>query len=140
MRLVVDTNVLISALLHPDRTPASCLARALAERVTVLLDARIEQEYREVLARPRFAAIDVLRRDALFASLLAAGEWVTCAPQRELVLVDDDDRMLVEVALSGRADALVTGNARHIPTTLGFTVFSPAALLAHFVGCARAEG
>ncbi len=44
-------------------------------------------------------------------------------------MTDADDRVFVEVALAGNADAVVTGNARHYPTHLPFAVLSPAALL-----------
>jgi uncharacterized protein len=44
-------------------------------------------------------------------------------------LPDPDDRPFIEVALSGRADAVVTGNVRHFPPDLGVVVLSPRALL-----------
>lgn len=129
MRLVVDTNVVVAALLNPGRTPDRALAALLARGATVLVDARVEGEYREVLARPKFRRVDPARTASLLASLLARGESLGAVPAWEGALIDDDDRAFVEVALAGRADAVVTGNARHYPTDLGFAVLSPAALL-----------
>ena len=43
---------------------------------------------------------------------------------------DDDDRIFVEIALAGHADAIVTGNIADYPTDLGFQVLPPASLLA----------
>ncbi len=65
MRLVLDTNVLVSALLHPGRTPDLALLALRAAGAVVLVDARVEAEYREVLSRPKFNAVDPARREAL---------------------------------------------------------------------------
>lgn len=134
MRLVIDTNVIVSALLHPDRTPALALAAARAAGAAVLVDDRIEGEYRAVLARPKFRAIDPGRRDALLAALLDGSERVTTAVAYEGALLDADDAVFIEVALAGAADAVVTGNTRHFPATLPFAVLTPGGLLARCAG------
>ena len=128
MRLVIDTNVVVAALLHPGRTPDRALARALASS-TLLLDERIEAEYREVLARPKFASIPRPRREALLAALLGAGMRVAAEAVPD-AMTDEHDRIFVEVARGGLADALVTGNVRHFPVALGLCVLTPAELLA----------
>lgn len=128
MRIVVDTNVLVSALLSPGRTPDLALSAASRAGVVVLVDDRIEAEYRSVLARPKLTAIDPATRDARIASLLVQAERVEAAPL-ERALIDPDDRVFVEVALSGRADLLVTGNLKHFPPDLGVEVVAPRALL-----------
>ncbi len=127
MRLVIDTNVIVSALLHPGRTPDRALSSALASGCVVLLDARIEAEYHEVVARRKFAAVPAERREGLLRALLHAAEAVVAAPSSH-VLADPDDLPFVEVACSGRADALVTGNTRHFPANLGVRVITPAEL------------
>lgn len=132
MRLVFDTNVLVSALLTPDRTPAQALTTALTRGAVVLVDDRIESEYREVLGRPKFRAIDAARRASMLASVLENSVRMGEIARFEGALIDDDDRVFIEVALAGGADALVTGNLKHYPTTLGFEVLSPAALLARY--------
>ncbi len=130
MRLVVDTNVVVAALLNPGRTPDRALAAALARGDTLLLDARIVAEYRDVTARPKFRRLDPARTEALLASMLGRGEDLGVVAPWAGALIDADDRAFVEVALAGRADAVVTGNARHYPTDLAFEVLSPAELLA----------
>jgi putative PIN family toxin of toxin-antitoxin system len=130
LRLVLDTNVLVAALLTPGRTPERALAAVLARGDAVLYDPRIEAEYRDVLARPKFRGIDPARVAALLAALLTGAENLGAVPAWEGAMTDADDRAFVEVALAGRADALVTGNARHYPTGLAFAVLSPAELLA----------
>jgi putative PIN family toxin of toxin-antitoxin system len=132
MRLVVDTNVLVSALLHPGRRPDRALAAIRERRDVVLFDERLVAEWREVIARPKFRSIDAGRGGALVDALVAAGELVVVPTPFAGELVDADDRAFVEVALAGLADAIVTGNARHYPTGLGFDVLGPAALLDRF--------
>ena len=54
MKIVLDTNVVVSGLLRSEGNPAHVLTLALAGAVQVCHDARILSEYAEVLARPRF--------------------------------------------------------------------------------------
>ncbi|MEI8258112.1 MAG: putative toxin-antitoxin system toxin component, PIN family [Deltaproteobacteria bacterium] len=134
MRLVIDTNVLVAALLHPGRTPDRALEAVFVGAHVVVYDARILAEYRDVFSRKKFRAIETSRTDALLARLLAAGEDVGTVARHAGTLIDDDDRVFVEVALEGRADAIVTGNAKHFPLDLGIEVLSPAVLCVRLVG------
>lgn len=133
LRLVVDTNVIVAALLHPGRTPDQALEAILGGGGRVLYDGRVEAEYRDVLARRKFSAIPAERREQLLRRLLAGAESIACSPL-ELPLIDEDDRVFLEVGLAGRADAIVTGNPRHFPRNLGLAVLSPAELLARLAG------
>lgn len=130
MRLVVDTNVLVSALLNPGRTPDRALVAVRERGDVVLYDERMLSEYREVLARKKFCAIDPAHAEARIASMIARGERIVGAEAYAGAMIDDGDRMFVEIAIAGRADALATGNVRHYPIDLGFDVLPPAALLA----------
>ncbi len=127
MRIVLDTNVLVSAFLSPEGAPAQVLTFLLAGELTLLFDGRVLAEYAEVLARPRF---DLDRADVaeVLRQLEADGERIAASPSAAQ-LPDPDDLPFFEVALSGGADALVTGNARHFPESLGVAVLSPRALL-----------
>jgi putative PIN family toxin of toxin-antitoxin system len=129
VRLVVDTNVIVSALLHPGRTPDIALTRILGGEHVVLVDDRVRAEYADVLARKKFASIDVTRRTQMLAALDARAEAVVVSPS-DVPLIDEDDRVFVEVAESGRADGIVTGNAKHFPRDRGFSVWNPAEWLA----------
>ena len=55
MKIVLDTNVLVSGVLKPHSIPGSILHGVLDERVTVLVDDRTPFEYRDVLERPKFS-------------------------------------------------------------------------------------
>lgn len=131
MRLVVDTNVLVSALLHAGRVPDRCVEAICARGDVVLYDDRIVSEYQSVLRRPKFRAPEA-RVVALLDAVLARGARVEVTAPFDLAMIDPDDRMFVEVARAGGADAIVTGNAKHFPESVGVEVLGPAALLARY--------
>lgn len=130
MRVVLDTNVVVSALLTGGGTADLALQLILQGQATLLADSRILAEYDDVTARPGFGFLEAERR-VLMDVLAAVAEPVIARPLR-LDLPDPDDRMFVEVAIAGAADALVTGNRRHfVPRRgrLGVLVLSPKAFV-----------
>ena len=111
MRVVLDTNIVVSALLSPHGAPAKVVRLAIRGDLVPLYDERIVAEYRDVLGRPKFGfnpadIADVVRQ------LERAGELVLAQPLA-VELPDPDDLPFIEVAAAGSADALVTGNPRH---------------------------
>jgi len=130
VRAVLDTNVLVSALLSPEGACARVLAAAGTGRLIVVLDERILAEYKMVLSRPKFG-FDGNLVEALTAQLHALAENVTVSSAR-LALPDEGDVKFVEVALAARADCIITGNARHFPVTAcqGVSVLTPQQFLA----------
>ncbi len=124
----MDTNVLVSALLSPLGPPARILDLMVTGQLTLLFDDRILYEYREVLQRPRFA-FDTLTIDQLLAFFDRQGERITAFPlQRKIP--DPDDLPFLEVALTGKADALITGNKPDYGTPpKGLKVLNPAEFL-----------
>jgi putative PIN family toxin of toxin-antitoxin system len=125
VKIVLDTNVLVSGLLSPFGPPADIVRLVAAGNVVLCVDARLLEEYGQVLARPRFA-FDQGRVAELLAQIDAEGVRGGPAPLRAR-LPDRDDEPFLEVALSTAADALVTGNARHFPPARreGVAVISP---------------
>jgi putative PIN family toxin of toxin-antitoxin system len=111
MRIVLDTNVIVSALLNPSGAPAGVLSLVLRGSATLLLDNRILFEYSDVLRRKKFA-FPSHAIDALLDFVRASAQYVTAA-QSTNRLPDEDDRPFYEVAVSGSADYLITGNKRH---------------------------
>jgi len=117
MRVVIDTNVMVSGVLNPHGSPGRILNAILSGTLTVLHDDRILSEYREVLLRPAFG----FRRsdvDVLIDFVEAEGEHVS-AESLTVVLPDPDDLPFLEVATTGRADALITGNIKHFKPRRG---------------------
>ena len=117
MRVVIDTNVLVSAALNPHGAPGRVVDAVLAETLTVLHDDRILSEYREVLMRPifGFTHADI---DTLLDFIEFTGEH-TSTRDIGVILPDPSDLPFLEVAAAGRADALVTGNLRHFKPRRG---------------------
>lgn len=113
MRIVVDTNVLVAALLNANGTPASILNAVLDGVATVLVDDRIVGEYREVLSRPKFGFPHEVYQP-LLEFFEHHGEYVTPGPL-PVATPDPADVAFYEVAVAGAADYLVTGNATHFP-------------------------
>lgn len=111
MRIVLGTNVLVSAMLTGGGAPDMALQLVLQGEAVLLADSRILAEYDEVTARPRFG-FDSTERRLLLDVLGDIAEPVLARPLR-LSLPDPDDRMFVEVAIAGGADAIVTGNTKH---------------------------
>jgi putative PIN family toxin of toxin-antitoxin system len=111
--VVLDTNVLVSALINPTGVPAAVLGLVLNGKLTVGYDNRILDEYREVLSRQRFHF-----KKSLILQLLdyirQAGEFAAAEPLR--IASVSEDRMFYEVAMTGKAAYLITGNKRHFPS------------------------
>lgn len=116
MRAVLDTNILVSALLRPDGNPAAVLNLALNGNIALCWDSRLIAEYREVLLRPKFGfeSKDV---EALLDYILHAGISVVPAPCAA-EFADGDDRKFYEVAKCAGA-MLITGNKKHFPDEPG---------------------
>lgn len=126
MRVVLDTNVIVSGLLNPEGNPGRVLDLFLAGEVTLLADDRILAEYRAVLRRPKFRLDDADFSD--FLDLLEAESERISATPLGFKLPDESDRAFLEVALAGGADSLVTGNVRHfrLPHAGRIAIQSPA--------------
>lgn len=124
MLVVLDTNILVSALLSPFGPPARVLDLVLSGDIRAAYDDRLLAEYREVLARPKFSfapeevvvVLDYLETD---------GERVTARPL-PCDLPDPDDLPFLEVAAQAEA-VLITGNTAHYPEAVrgGVRVVAP---------------
>jgi putative PIN family toxin of toxin-antitoxin system len=113
---VIDTNVLVSAMLKWDSTPGNILELTFGGTIIPLLNASIVSEYREVLARPKFHLMqDII--DSVVGELERQGLYVD-AEKLDIELPDPKDRVFYEVVMEERKseDAyLVTGNSKHFP-------------------------
>jgi putative PIN family toxin of toxin-antitoxin system len=113
LRLVLDTNIVISAALKPEGLQRTVLLLALTKPARLYVSAPIVEEYRAVLSRPEFRIRKGLRRRFL---QLIEGNAHLVAPSRRLQITTDvADNMFLECADAARVDYLVTGNLRHFP-------------------------
>lgn len=113
MKIVVDTNVFVSGLLNPEGKPAQILNLILNQKLIILYDNRILQEYIDVLHRKKFNFPHYLI-EPLIDFIKMEGEYVTAEPVKEK-LSDEADTKFLEAALTGEAKYLVTGNIVHYP-------------------------
>ena len=113
IRAVIDTNVLVSALISPFGNPALCVAAIQHGRIAPCFSMAMLAEYEEVLARPRFSfARDEI--DGLIGLLRAKGLLFDPIPAPG-ASPDPKDAGFIACALAADADFLVTGNKRHFP-------------------------
>jgi putative PIN family toxin of toxin-antitoxin system len=114
IRLVLDTNILISALLTPGGFPAQVLSLSLVDPdVQLCLSAEIYSEYEEVLRRPKFQRTE----HEIVAILRAIRERAIWVKPTETIRIcsDPDDDVFLECAQAANAHYLVTGNIKHFP-------------------------
>ncbi|MBR0093601.1 MAG: putative toxin-antitoxin system toxin component, PIN family [Lachnospiraceae bacterium] len=112
MNVVIDTNIIISALLTPDGRAFRFLADAMDGKHTVLVSEEIFREYEEVLRRPVFG-FDQSEIDFILNWFQSDAVWIEVSPSKT-DLPDEDDRPFWDVAKACNA-RLVTGNTKHYP-------------------------
>ena len=116
-RIVIDTNVLVSAVLSPDGAAREVLRRCLTGHARPLISNALFLEYEDVLSREQlFAAapISSAERAALLDAVLSVSQWISIAFLWRPNLPDESDNHLIELAVAGNADRIVTGNARDL--------------------------
>jgi uncharacterized protein len=113
LRLVIDTNILVSAALKPEGLQRTVLVLAMTRPARLYVSQAILAEYREVLARREFKIRRGLRQQLL---QLIKNRAQLVDPVRALeVTKDPDDNKFLECADAARADYLITGNQQHFP-------------------------
>ena len=107
----------------------------LLERIVILMDYKIASEYRDVALRPEH--LTAARRSveavlSLIESIEGVAEPVFVAHKQRPLSPDPNDDMILDVAINGHADAIVTQNAKHFITAgrqYAIKILSPAELL-----------
>ncbi len=109
-RLVVDTNVFVSAIILPRSSPRQVVDRALDQGLLLLSDATVG-ELREVLSRSKLDRY--VSREERALVLAQIGRTAEFVPIIQLVRQcrDPKDDKFLEIALNGRADVIITGDA-----------------------------
>jgi putative PIN family toxin of toxin-antitoxin system len=113
IRVVLDTNIVVSALLVPSGKQATILSLAIQGQIGLSISLSVLAEYEEVLHRPRLR-LETPHIEASLAAIRSAAQFVEPA-QVLSVSVDDSDNRFLECAEAAEADYLVTGNTRHFP-------------------------
>ena len=113
LRVVIDTNVLVSAAIKPAGLQRTVFLIAISKPARLYVSRPILAEYREVLARPELRIRKGLRLQLL---QLIKNHSHTVVPTRQIEATGDPaDNIFLECADAARADYLVTGNQKHFP-------------------------
>jgi uncharacterized protein len=119
IRVVLDTNIIVSAHLHEEGLEATVFLLALAGTITLCVSEPVLAEYAGVLRRRKFS-LDPHRITRALEQIRSAGRRVR--PKGTLtVCPDPEDNRFLECAEAGGADYLITGNKRHFPPHWGKT-------------------
>lgn len=130
MRFVFDTNVIISASLFETSTPAQAFYEAI-DRGELLLSKAVLKEVSRVLQRERFDRyVSMETRKRFLKALVREGRLVEVTEQIEACRDPDDDKFL-ELAVSGGADVIVSGDKdlTDLDPFRGIRILTPAAFL-----------
>ena len=134
MRVVLDTNVLVSAVLAPGSPPAQLLQAWRDGAFQLVVSGDLLVEIRDVLNRPRIAERSGWSEEdvaTLVGALLASAAFVE-PTERVSVVSDDDDNRVLEAALTGEADYVVSGDRAllNLGNFEGIEIVTPARLAA----------
>jgi putative PIN family toxin of toxin-antitoxin system len=134
MRLVLDTNVLVSAALKRQSMPG--VAAHLAEqRGGLIKSLATEQELSNVIARPYLAKLIDPDTQAWLKTLMGAAESVAII-ERIAACRDPNDDKFLELAVNGRADLIVSGDRDLVALNpfRGIPIVTPAIFVQDIIG------
>lgn len=135
MRLVLDTSVIVAAFRSPNGASAEILRLVRKRKITMLVSIGLFLEYEAVLKRPDHLAVAGLAAtdvDRILDVLAVHAERVDIFFLWRPKLRDADDDMVLEIAVNGNADAIVTFNIRDFAGTVqdfGIPALLPADVL-----------
>jgi uncharacterized protein len=134
MRVVIDTNVIVSALLSPIGAPAQLLTYLEQEAFVLLVSEPILAEYQRALNYAKLRALHGMSREAIaemIDDLRATAAWVEPSEHLDVVQQDRDDNKFFECAVAGDATYIVSGDAKvqAVGAFRGIAVVSPSLFL-----------
>lgn len=113
---VIDTNVIVSAMLKKNTPPDQVLRKVFAGSIVPLLNQEILDEYWQVLSRDKFGFSDKAVK-IMITGIIKGAVFLNAAPLEE-VLPDTKDTVFYELVMEGRKFSnayLITGNLKHFP-------------------------
>jgi len=134
-RLVLDTDVIVAAMRSPKGASSALLKTAAHGQITMLASVTLAMEYQAVCTRAEHIMAAGLKANEAYEfvqAVIALIEPVTTYFLWRPQLNDANDEMVLEAAVNGRANALVTFNRRHFGTkTLDFGIetLTPAEIM-----------
>ncbi|MGA2465237.1 MAG: putative toxin-antitoxin system toxin component, PIN family [Thermodesulfobacteriota bacterium] len=113
LKVVYDTNVIVSAALKEESLPALLLSLGLEGKVRFFVSLALVQEYQKVLERPRFK-LGHKEITELMEKINQKAIMVKPTKELDLLKADKSNRIL-ECALKAKVDFIITGNKKHFP-------------------------
>ena len=139
IKVVADTNVIVSAYLAPGGKPAGILSLARVGKINILLSPQIIDEIERILLSPKLTKIHRATPKEIRRFIKAFREVVTLTPgalEVDAIRDDPDDNKILACALEGKADYIVSGD--HHVTDLksfqGIPIVNPDAFLSSLQG------
>ena len=109
LRVVLDTNVLISAVLFGGK-PRQVLEKAIRGEIRLCISEPILEELKGVLQRPKFGySAEMIQ--VILTELAAISDFVEAAKSINIVLEDSQDNRILECAVEAKANYIVTGDS-----------------------------
>ena len=132
MIIVLDASTFVSAALKANSVPERALLRAVGEPNRLILSQEVEDEYREVLFRPKFDRfVSIERRHKILDLVVVAAARVEPSASVRECRDPKDDKYLA-LAAAGKADVIVSSDVRHLLLMhpwRGIPILSPADFL-----------
>lgn len=116
-RIVVDTNIFISAILSPNGNNREVIRACLLRKAVPVMGAALFHEYEDLLSRSELMEKSPLNesdREKLLSAFLSVAEWVKIYFLWRPNLPDEADIHLIELALAGSAETIVTNNTKDL--------------------------
>jgi putative PIN family toxin of toxin-antitoxin system len=136
-KLVIDTNVFISALISPKGASRTLLRSCLQGQYQPLMGTALFLEYESILSRSEVMARCPLPKadiETLLAALMSVSQWIQVYYLWRPNLRDEADNHLIELAIAGNAEAIVTQNLKDFQRAELFfpqlSILTPEALIA----------
>ncbi len=130
MRVVIDSNVVVSALLRATGTPSVVVGHGLSGDFVWIISEDLVAELKRVLVRPRLRALLTQDGDAiaLFLDDIQQRALLVQPAHRIDVSRDPDDNRVLEAAVAGEADYIVTGDRDllELASFEGISIVTPA--------------
>lgn len=134
MKVVLDTNVVVSRFLSPRGAPAQAFKLWEAHAFDLLVSCPILQEYKKALSYPKVRELHQLTGQEIDEIIDGfKGFSIFVEPRARLVVVkaDPKDNMFLECAVSGKADCILSGDKHllELKEYQGIQIFTPRAFL-----------
>ena len=114
MRLVLDTNVVVSAFINPNGKPSEIVKMILGRRAELYYNTAILNEYESVMQRPKFSGKINTNNVHRFINLLRSIGIPFDPARSKIKLLDESDRIFYDTA-RGSGSLLISGNIKHYP-------------------------